>query len=462
MSYFMPLFSLIFGLFGLAYAGAQVMEVPQSTPAYPSDNGAYTRPPVQTCPELTLKCDFGYNYDNATGCSKDECAPDPAIKQGEWDAQCVKDQQRSIKDFERFNIKDAERQFKEAERAKFAVPAEAKATFEQMKAQWQKAQVQTTCQDLQDATKEMYDFSNDLNAIMRDVQDAMNAARCLKDAQRELKDFERYNIKEAERKIQQATKKKVAIPDSITAGLARVKEFYAAAKSATNCNDIQDAKNEMYNTNNDVQDASRQLDFLMQMPQMQKQITQELRNIERQWKTAVNRAKRSKADLSELTTRGQGLLDAMKAIFEDIKAAFASGDMERIRDVLEGGDSEARDHENEIFEIIRTIDALSNAPRYIKDLDRRMKDMRRQTKDMARFGKLDTGEFTACLDNAAPLITAAKEESNRRPTDPDALMDAFSMVEEALSDCDEIRHSLEGKQEEFFGEFIPDQMFNKQ
>lgn len=457
MSYFMPLFGFLFGLFGLAYAGAQVMELPTPTPP---KGGEYSYPatPAQTCPDLTADCPFGYMYDNATGCTSNECAPDPAIKQGEWDAQCVKDQQRSIKDFERFNIKDAERQFKEAERAKFAVPAEAKTTFEQMKTQWQKAQVQTTCQDLQDAAKEMYDFSNDLNAIMRDVQDAMNAARCLKDAQRELKDFEGFTIKETQNRFKKAAQKKIAVPPALVEGFSRVKELFAEARKATNCNDINDAKNEMYNLNNDLQEEVMKLDFLMQMPQMLKQITQELKNIERQWKTAVNKAKRSKADLSDLIGRGQGLLDSMKAIFGDIKTAAASGDLERIRDVMEGGDQEAREHENEIFEIIRTVEALSNAPRYIKELDRRMKDMGRQAKDMQRFQQADTGSFTACLDNVKPLISVAKEEAGRRPADPEEMMDAFSAVEEAFSDCDEIRRSLEGTQEEFFGEFIPDKM----
>lgn len=459
MSYFMPLFTFLFGLFGFAYVGAASMELPTPTPP---KGGEYSYPPAtpaQTCPEPTAQCDFGYMYDNATGCTSNECAPDPAIKQREWDDQCVKDQQRSLKDFERYNIKDTERRFKELERGKIAVPAEARTAFEQMKTQWQKAQGLTTCQEMQDATKEMNDFSNDINNVMRDAEDAMNAVRCLKDAQRELKDFERNNIREVERKIQQAAKKKVAVPENIAADLARVKSLLAEAKNATGCNDINDAKSEMYNANNDIQDAMRQMDFLMQMPQMLKQITQELKNIERQWKTAVTKAKRSKADLSDLIARGQGLLDSMKAIFGEIKTAAASGDLERIRDVMEDGDQEAREHENEIFEIIRTVDALSNAPRYIKELNRRMKDMGRQAKDMERFQKADTGSFTACLDNVKPLINAAKEEAGRRPADPEEMMDAFSAVEEAFSDCDEIRHSLEGTQEEFFGEFIPDKMF---
>lgn len=447
MSYFMPLFTFLFGLFGFAYVGAQVLETPTRTGT-----------PAKTCPELTAQCEFGYMYDNATGCSSNECVPDPAIKQREYDEQCVKDQQRSLKDFERYNIKDTERRFKELERGKIAVPEEARTAFEQMKAQWQKAQGFTTCQEMQETMKEAYDFSNDINNVMRDAEDAMNAVRCLKDAQRELKDFERNNIKDVERKIQQAAKKKVAVPENITAGLARVKSLHAEAKNATGCNDINDAKSEMYNANNDIQDAMRQVDFLMQMPQMLKQITQELKNIERQWKSAVTKAKRSKADLSDLIARGQGLLDSMKAIFEDIKTAAASGDLERIRDVMEGGDQEAREHENEIFEIIRTVDALSNAPRYIKELDRRMKDMSRQAKDIERFQKADTSAFTACLDNVKQFIGTAKEEAGRRPADPEAMMDAFSVVEEAFSDCDEIRHSLEGTQEEFFGEFIPDKM----
>ena len=460
MSPLTPLISLLLGMFGIAFVGAQVMEVP--TPM-PSKGGVYSTPatvPASTCPDLIADCPFGFMYDNSTGCTINECAPDPAIKQLEYDAQCVKDQQRSLKEFERYNIKDTERRFKELERGKFTVPAEARTQMEQMKSQWQTAQALTTCQELGDASRELNDSSNDINALLRDAEDAMNAARCLKDAQRELKDFERYGIKDVERKIQQAKKKRVAVPEGIVSGLEHVKTSFVQAKNADNCTDINDAKSEMYNANNDVQEAMRQLDLLMQMPQMLKQITRELKNIERQWKTATTKAKRSKADLSDLVARGQSLLDSMKAIFEEIKAAAASGDLERIRDVMEDSDADAREHENEIFEIIRTVEALSNAPRYIKELDRRMKNISRQAKDMQRFQKIDTSTFTACLDNVKPLITAAKEEAGRRPADPDATMDAFSTVEEAFSDCEEIRRSLEGSQEEFFGEFIPDQMMN--
>ncbi|MEK7532173.1 MAG: hypothetical protein AAB579_01020 [Patescibacteria group bacterium] len=225
MSPLAPLLSFIMGLMGVAYVGAQVMTAPPPPP--PTQYGGEYSVPAQTCPELTAQCSFGYAYDKATGCSSNECAPDPAIQQQEWDAQCVKDKQRELKDFERNSIKDTERRFKELEKNKFVVPAEAKANFEQMKAAWQKAQGLVNCQDLNDATKDMYDFSNEVNGGLRDAEDVMNNARCIKDAQRELKDFERYAIKDPEQKILRAKKQKVAIPSNITDGIARLKELMA-------------------------------------------------------------------------------------------------------------------------------------------------------------------------------------------------------------------------------------------
>jgi len=456
MSIFSSLISFLLGLYGVAFVGAQMLNAP--TPTYPSDGGYST--PAQSCPELSAQCPFGYLYDNATGCGINECAPDPAIQQKESDDRCVKDQQRSLKDFNQYQIKEAERRLKELVRNKVAAPADVQALIGQMKAGYTSALGLTACQDLNTATQDLYQLSNDFNDKIRDVEDVMNAARCIKDAQRELKEFEGYSIKDVERKIAQAKKQKVVIPEAITAGLAQVKALFAEAKKATGCQDIQDAKSEMHSANNDLQDHTMQLDFLIQMPQMIKQITREMKNIERQWKTAASKAKKSKADLSELVARGQRLFDAMQTIFNELKTAMASSNFDVMREVMERGDSEAREHETEIFEIIRTIDALSNAPRYLKDLDRRVKDMRRQAKDMARFEKRDTSTLAACLDNAQPLIAAAKAEVNRRPADPDATAEAFSAVEEGLSDCDEVRSDLEGNREEFFGEFIQDQMFN--
>jgi len=436
-----------------------MLDVPSPQSSYPSDGG-YSTPVQSNCPELSTQCPFGYLYDNASGCATNECAPDPAIQQQEFDAQCIKDQQRSLKDFSQYQIKDGERRLKELVRNKVTAPVELQGLINQMKAGYTSALGLTECQGLNTATQDLYQLSNEFNDRIRDVEDVMNAARCLKDAQRELKEFEGYSIKEVERKILRAKKQKVAIPEAITAGLAQVKALFAEAKKATECQDMQDAKSEMHSVNNDLQEHTMQLDFLIQMPQMIKQITREMKNIERQWKTASNKAKKSKADLSDLVARGQGLLDAMQGIFNELKSALASGNFELMRDVMERGDSEAREYEEEIFEIIRTIDALSNAPRYLKDLDRRVKDTRRQAKDMARFEKMDTSGLTACLDNVQPLIDAAKAEVNRRPADPDATADAISAIEEGLSDCDEVRSSLEGKRQEFFGEFIPDQIFN--
>lgn len=454
MSFFAPLFGYILSLFGFVAVSAAMLELPM--PATPA---AYS---VKTCPELTAQCEFGYMSDNATGCAINECAPDPAIKQREWDAQCVKDQQRSLKDFERYNIKDTERRFKELERAKITVPAEARTGFEQMKAQWQQAQGLPTCQELQDAAKGMNDYSNDINNVLRDAESAMFDVQCAKQAQQEWKDFERYNIKDVETKLRKAAQKKVTVPPVLVDGLPRLKELLAAARSGgATCTEIQDARSELHSLNNDLQEASMQLDFLMQVPQIIKQAAQEIKNTERQWKTALNKAKRSKADLSDLIARGNSLINELKGIFEEFKAVITSGDMDRMRDIKERGESMGQESQNELFEIIRTIDALSNAPRYIKELDRRMKDVRRQAKDMERFQKADTSAFTACLDNVGPFITNAKEEVGRRPADPEALMDAFSAVEEAFSDCDELRRELEGTREEFLGEFIPDAMLKQ-
>lgn len=451
MSLFSSLASFLLGLYGMAFVGAQMFDAPPPPP--PNGGGYSATTEITQCPEVT-PCPPGFvsGYDQ-NGCSNSICQEEYT------DERCIKDQQRSLEDFNRYNIKDGERRLKELTRNKLAVPAEVQGIMDQMKAGYSKAQVAGNCQDLSFVVQDLYQISNDFNDKIRDVEDAMNNVRCVKDSQRELNDFERHNIKNNEDKIKKATQKKIAVPPALAEMLPKLKELLATARKANNCSDLNEARNELYAINTELQDAGMQLEFLMQVPQMIKQVSQEVKNIERQWKTAANKAKRSKADLSDIVARGQSLFDSMKSLFEEFKAAMSSGEPERIRDMMERGDSEARDYEDEIFEIIRTVEALSNAPRYIKELDRRVKDTRRQAKDMTRFNKIDTSALAVCLDNAAPLIAAAKEESVRRPADPDAMMDAFAAIEEALSDCEEIRHSLEGTREEFFGEFVPDQIF---
>ncbi|MBI4098534.1 MAG: hypothetical protein HY437_00695 [Candidatus Magasanikbacteria bacterium] len=455
MSIFSSLVSFLLGVYGVAFVGAQILETPPPPSTY-SSNGEYSVP-AQSCPVLSAQCPFGYVYDNATGCGINECAPDPAIQQKESDDRCVKDQKRSLEDFNRYQIKDGERRIKELVRNKVAAPADVQALIGQMKVGYTSALGLSECQDLNTATQDLYQLSNEFNDKIRDVEDAMNAARCLKDAQRELKDFEGFSIKEVERKIAQAKKQKVVIPEAITVGFAQVKALLAEAKKATECQDLQDAKSEMHSVNNELQDETRKLDFLMQIPQMVKEITREMKDLDRQWKSTKSKAKSSKADLSEFMAKGQQLFDELQALFNEFKSVIALGDIEQIQGFEERG-AEAEDKEGELREIMNTVEALRNAPRYIQGLERRMKDTRRMTKNMQRDQKIDTSALDACLTNLQPVLDAAKSASKQRPVDPDAMADAFADMEEGMADCDELSRQLQGIQEEqFFGDLVPKQ-----
>lgn len=454
MSPIAPIISFLLGLFGIAFAGAIAL-----TPEAPVRFAQMADAPTAVeCPQRD-PCAPGlvpYDYDE-NGCSTGACQEEYT------DGQCIKDNQRSIEDFNRYQIKEGERRLKELDRNKFVVPADIRALVTQMKSMHAKAGGIADCQELSNASQEMNQVANDFNDRIRDIEDAMNDARCIKDAQRELKDFERYAIKEPERKIAQAKKQKVAIPSAITDGIAHIKELMAQVRKGTNCNDINDVKNEMHSFNNDLQDETRKLDFLMQIPQMIKEITREMKDLERQWKSTVTKAKSSKADLSEFIAKGQQLFDGMQALFSEFKTIIASGDLEQIQNFSERGESEAQDKEDELREIMNIVEALRNAPRYIQGLERRMKDTRRMVKDMQRNQKIDTSALSACLDNLQPVFDAAKSASKQRPVDPDDLADAFSAMEEGMADCDDISRNLQGQQEDnFFGNFGPPEQSPKE
>lgn len=289
-------------------------------------------------------------------------------------------------------------------------------------------------------------FSNEGEDSKRDAENEKRQAeqdkRCVQDVQRGLKDFEKFAIKDIERRINQAKRKKVTIPASMTEALEKMKALLTEVKGATACDDAQEAMQELFTVQQDNQEEFQKLDFLMQVPQILQQISREFKKTDSAWKSAVKKANASKTDLSDLVAKGQAIHDELNALFEKMKSAVAAGDFDAIQAAMDEGDG-AMDKQQDLFGVINTIEALRNTGRYLQQFNKRLSDMNRMMQKLKRQ-KQDVTELAACIQQARGVVEGTKVLLAQKPVDPDELAASFESAEDAFGQCQDVIDGLNG------------------
>lgn len=256
------------------------------------------------------------------------------------------------------------------------------------------------------STEELQNF--DMGQLNADVAELDQTRRETEDSQRRIQDMQR-NIKGAEqglnmfeKQINTLAKKKITIPTELKDNLQKIKTIIAAVKKAKTWEEmeasgIEDLQDLMMG----LDESRQQLEMLSRWPQTLKQIDQQIKNLDNQYKkgqSLVTKLSKKGIDLSVQLTAFKEGIDKLKTVRTEALAKVTSGTTEDIQtafDLLENDFFGQMDYVMQYQNIIQT---MSNLGQFQSEFKRSITQAQTQIKTLSRK-KIDTSELSSILND---------------------------------------------------------------
>ncbi|MDP1709650.1 MAG: hypothetical protein Q8L21_02070 [Candidatus Komeilibacteria bacterium] len=340
----------------------------------------------------------------------------------------LQDMKRNMKPMEN-NLKQFEKQMKANEKKGLALSPELQQKLADVKAKIETLKNTTSAEELQDF--DMGQLNSDMQELEQARREAEEAQRRVQDMQRNMKGAEQ-GLNMFEKQINALAKKKVIIPQELKDNLQKIKTIIAVVKKAKTWDEMEAAGIE------DLQDLMmgldgyrQQLEMLSRWSQTEKQMNQEIKNLDAQYKKSqsiVTKLAKKSIDLSAELAAFKEAIDKVKTVRADVIAKIKSGtseDIEAAFDLLEG---EFFGQMEDIWQYQRIIATMSNLGQFQSQFKQRIRQAQTIITKLKRQ-KIDTAELAVALNELNIKGNEILALIKTKPVDQEATMDALQEME---------------------------------
>lgn len=345
------------------------------------------------------------------------------------------DQQRQLQDMKRNmkpmenNLKQFEKQLQANEKKGQKLTPEMQQKLTGVKSKLETIKNSTSAEELQDF--DMGQLNNDMQELEQSRREAEEGQRRVQDLQRNMKGAEQ-GLTQFEKQVNALAKKKIAIPAELTASIQKIKAIFAVVKKAKTWEEMEAAGVE------DLQDLMmgldefrQQLDMLMRWPQTQKQLDQEIKNLDREYKksqTMVKNLAKKGIDLAAELTAFKEAIDKIKAVRAEAAAKIKSGASEDIQAAFDLLESDFFGQMDDVWQYQRIIMTMSNLGQFQSQFKQRIRQAQAMITQLKRQ-KIDTAELAVALNELNVKGNEILAMLKAKPIDQDAVMDALQELE---------------------------------
>ncbi|MBI4272799.1 hypothetical protein HY621_03030 [Candidatus Uhrbacteria bacterium] len=236
----------------------------------------------------------------------------------------------------------------------------------------------------------------------------------------------------------------VSIPQDVTQDMQTWANLLQQLKQTNDCDAVLTISPALDTVMRGLDEKLQKVSRLAGLPQGKKRLINELNRVEKDWGRSRKSAARLAAS-SELIGRGDDILQQMKALRATTLAAMdegIQGSVDAVAQVEQGGE-QLLAFRDQLQNVTITLDALVNAKRQVKTLERQYREALASIKKYKRIGA-DIQELAACAADLKTALAAARTVAVARPVDYAAIAQAFLNAEEVSGRCQSLTQSLSG------------------
>ena len=217
-------------------------------------------------------------------------------------------------------------------------------------------------------------------------------------------------------------KKGIVVPEKLKTDCLAPKDAIQKVLAATTMDEAQDSMSTLADNfgpgagGDPIQQCFQKLQFLQQVPQVLKQITNEIARVNRDAKSLMSQAKRNKIDLSGPVADLQAALPSLDKARDDVKASLDSGDIEDPHQAMQPF-FDARDEVQQKLDALR---AVVNITDHLRSVDQTIRNSETTIRTLKRK-KLDTSALESIVAEMKAKRDEIKGLAQQKPVDLDAL-----------------------------------------
>lgn len=267
-------------------------------------------------------------------------------------------------------------------------------------------------------------------------------ARQLKQFQRGVKGVEQ-GLKMFKKQVDRITKQGLTLPAEIASNLDKVSAAITTVKEADSLEIAQAGMEDIMDGMQTLQESREDLEKLTRWPQVNKQIDQMIKNLNRQLKQDQNlAAKLAKQgfDISDLVGKFDSGIKELQGVQASAKEKLAT-DIDGAFETLQDGFYEKMD---DVQQSHQTIQMLSNLGRFTSTYKREVVSYERGIKELKRR-KLDTTDLETAFATIKEKGAVMQSLLQIKPIDPEA-------VQSALEDLGAAKQEFENAKTEALGD----------
>lgn len=242
-------------------------------------------------------------------------------------------------------------------------------------------------------------------------------------------------ITQMERRIAGLVKRKVKIPEEVTAAMTELKALVVKAQNITDPSEMGEIGPQVSELVQTVNEQFGNLERLAEFPRVITQANRMVRQMEAQLKRLETRINARKLDVGDALAEARTTLNSIKSAIEAAKVAAAQGDAEGAFEQLQAGVFEQGDT---IGEKMFALEMIVQAPQRITQTNRELRQMESRIKQFARKGK-DMNEAKVLLADARARLATITALTKQKPPPIEEIM---GLVEELENVIDQIRDEM--------------------
>jgi len=358
-------------------------------------------------------------------------------------AQQLKGLQAGAKGMEN-GIKQFEALVKKAEKAGGGVSAEIKQKYSDLKEHIQKIKNAKSADEIEGIDTDS--MQSDINEVMESAGQAIQNAQQLKGLKQGITGMEK-GLKAFESQLARITKQKAAIPAEITAKVAGIKTKIAAVKAAKTWEAAEAAGvEELQDSMEGLNDYRDQLEILMRLPQVQKQLDQQMNNLNKDLKKSqaiVTKLAKSGVDLKEEYAAYAAAVNNLKTVRDNALTQVKSGNSEAIMAALDDLEENFFGQLQDTWENSRIIQTMSNLGRFQSEFKKGIADAQKRIAQLKKK-KVNTAELAAILKQSQEKGNVVLALIKAKPMDEDAVMDGIPEIEDLRTQFSDKADELSG------------------
>lgn len=345
------------------------------------------------------------------------------------------------------NLKQFEKQMKANEKKGLTMSPEAQQKLAGVKAKIETLKNTASAEELQNF--DMGELNNDMQELEQTRREAEESQRRVQDMQRNMKGAEQ-GLTQFERQVNTLAKKKIAIPAELKDTIAKIKTIFAVVKKAKSWEEMEAAGVEdLQDLMMSLDEYRQQLEMLSRWPQTEKQINQEIKKLDTQYKrsqSTVAKLAKKGIDMAAELAAFKEAIDKIKSVRADVVAKIKSGTSEDIQAAFDLLESDFYGQMEDVWQYQRIIDTMSNLGQFQSQFKQRIKQAQTMIRKL-KSQKIDTADLAAALNELNVKGNEILAMLKEKPVDQEAVMDALQEMEGLGADFENLVGETGGGQD---------------